>query len=48
MLIRKMETCSCKNYNFLSFLINNCIIIEKVKENVNLSKSIDNFKYVNK
>ena len=27
-----MESCSCKNYNFVSFLINNGINIEKVKE----------------
>ena len=26
------ETCSCEYYNFLSFLINNCIIIEKIKK----------------
>ena len=38
------ERCSCRYYNFVSFLINNGISIEKVKENINLSKSIDNFK----
>ena len=37
------ESCSCK-YNFVSFLINNGINIEKVKENINLLKSIDSFK----
>ena len=30
------EICSCKYYNFTSFLINNGINIEKVKENINL------------
>ena len=38
------EICSCKYYNFVSFLINNGIKIEKVKENINLLKSIDNLK----
>ena len=38
------ESCSCKYYNFVSFLINNGINIEKVKENINLLKSIDNLK----
>ena len=38
------EICSCKYYNFVSFLINNGINIEKVKENINLLKSIDNLK----
>ena len=38
------ESCSCKYYNFLSFLINNGINIEKVKEKINLLKSIDNLK----
>ena len=38
------EDCSCKYYNFVSFLINNGINIEKVKENINLLKSIDNLK----
>ena len=33
---------SCKYYNFVSFLINNGINIEKIKENINLLKSIDN------
>ena len=38
------ENCSCKYYNFVSFLINIGINIEKVKENINLLKRIDNFK----
>ena len=38
------ESCSCNYYNFVSFLINNGINIEKLKENINLLKSIDNFK----
>ena len=38
------ESCSCKYYNFVSFLINNGINIEKVKEEINLLKSIDNLK----
>ena len=39
------ENCSCKYYNFVSFLINNNgLNIEKVKENINLLKSIDNLK----
>ena len=38
------EICSCKYYNFVSFLINNGINIEKIKENINLLKSIDNLK----
>ena len=38
------DSCSCKYYNFLSFLINNGINIEKIKENINLLKSIDNLK----
>ena len=38
------ESCSCKYYNFVSFLINNGISIEKLKENINLLKSIDNLK----
>ena len=38
------ESCSCKYYNFVSFLINNGINIEKIKENINLLKSIDNLK----
>ena len=38
------DSCSCKYYNFVSFLINNGINIEKVKENINLLKSIDNLK----
>ena len=36
------ESCSCKYYNFVSFLINNGINIGKVKENLNLLESIDN------
>ena len=38
------DSCSCKYHNFVSFLINNGINIEKVKENINLLKSIDNLK----
>ena len=38
------DSCSCTYYNFVSFLINNGINIEKVKENINLLKSIDNLK----
>ena len=38
------EICSCKYYNFVLFLINNGINIEKIKENINLLKSIDNLK----
>ena len=38
------ESCSCKYYNFVSFLINNGINIERIKENINLLKSIDNLK----
>ena len=38
------EICSCKYYNFVSFRINNGINIEKIKENINLLKSIDNLK----
>ena len=38
------ESCSFKYYNFGSLLINNGINIEKVKENINLLKSIDNLK----
>ena len=38
------ESCSCKYYNFVSFLINNGINIEKIKENIYLLKSIDNLK----
>ena len=38
------ESCSFKYFNFVSFLINNGINIEKVKENINLLKSIDNLK----
>ena len=38
------ESCLCKYYNFVSFLINNGINIEKIKENINLLKSIDNLK----
>ena len=37
------ESCSCKYYNFVSFLVKNGINIEKVKENENLL-SIDNLK----
>ena len=35
----KTEGLSCKYYNFVSFLINNGINIEKVKENITLLKS---------
>ena len=38
------ESWSCKYYNFVSFLINNGINIEKIKEIINLLKSIDNLK----
>ena len=38
------ESCSCKYYNFVSFLINSGINIEKIEENLNLLKSIDNLK----
>ena len=38
------ENCSCKYYNFVSFLINNGLNIEKIKENINLLKSLDNLK----
>ena len=40
----KTEGPSCKDYNFVSILINNGLNIEKVKENKNLLKSIDNLK----
>ena len=39
------ESCSCKYYNFVSFLISNGLIIEKVKKYINLlKKCIDNLK----
>ena len=38
------EDCSCKYYDFVLFLINNGINIEKVKENINLLKRLDNLK----
>ena len=38
------ESCSCKYYYIVSFLINNGINIEKAKGNINLLKSIDNLK----
>ena len=38
------DSFSCKYYNFVSFLLNNGINIEKIKENINLLKSIDNLK----
>ena len=38
------DSCSCKYYNFVSFLINNGINIEKIKEKINLLKIIDNLK----
>ena len=43
-IIQTEEICSCKYYNFVSFLINNGINIEKIKENIHLLKSIDNLK----
>ena len=43
-IVQTEESCSCKYCNFVSFLINTGINIEKVKENINLLKSIDNFK----
>ena len=43
-IITQNEESSCKYYNFVSFLIYNGINIEKVKENINLLKSIDNLK----
>ena len=42
--IQTEEFSSYKYYNFISFLINNGINIENVKENIILLKSIDNFK----
>ena len=42
------ESCSCKYYNFVSFSINNGINIEKIKENINLLKIIDNLKSIKK
>ena len=41
------ESCLCKYYNLGSFLINNGINIEKIKENISLLKSIDNLKLKN-
>ena len=41
------ESCSCKYYIFVSFFIKNGINIEKVKENINLLKSIDKLKEKN-
>ena len=43
-IVQTEESCSCKYYNFASFLINNELNIEKVKENINLLKTIDNLK----
>ena len=43
-IVQTEESCSCKYYNFVSFLINNGINIAKVKENINLLKRIDNLK----
>ena len=43
-IVQTEESCSCEYYNFVSFLINNGINIEKVKENINLLKSIHNLK----
>ena len=43
MLIPKLETLVYVNIIILCFFINNDINIEKLKENINLLKSIDNF-----
>ena len=43
-IVQTEENGSCKKHNFVSFLINSGINIEKVKENINLLKSIDNLK----
>ena len=43
-IVQTEENCSCKYYNFVSFRNNNGTNIEKVKENINLLKSIDNLK----
>ena len=43
-ITQNKEICSCKYYNFVSFFIENGINIEKVKENINLLKSIGNLK----
>ena len=43
-IVQTEESCSCKYYNFESFLIDNGINIEKIKENINFLKSIDNLK----
>ena len=43
-IIQTGESFSCKYYYFVSFLINNGINIEKVKENINFLKSIYNLK----
>ena len=40
-ITRTGESCSCKYYNFVSFLINNGINLEKVKDNTDLLKSMD-------
>ena len=38
------DTCSCKYYNFVSFLINNGINVEKTKRKYKFIESIDNLK----
>ena len=43
-IVQTEEGCSSKYYNFVLFLIKNGINIEKIKENINLLKSIDNLK----
>ena len=43
-IVQTEESCSCKYYIFVSFLINNGKNIEKVKENLSLLKSIGNLK----
>ena len=43
-IVQTEESCSCKYDTFVSFFTNNGLNIEKVKENLNLLKSIDNLK----
>ena len=38
------ENCSCKYYNLATFLINNGIDVDKLKENINLLKGTDHLK----
>ena len=38
------ESCPCKYYNFVSFLINNGINIEKLRKYIIILKSINNLK----